>query len=189
MSISTAKTPMVPVPDAPVVTTRGALKAPIVLGVVTVLISLLVAFKARSGDTTFRLATESDFFELPEVTVPSTASLASIVVLLAICTAASATLFGSIGSTARGIPVLTLQKAQARVQVSPRIITVACFLLQHSPIFGHAASSHTVVRLFERISARVAAKPAEVGALTRIQSGLRWRSGRATGVGSFIARR
>jgi galactokinase len=66
-----------------------------------------------------------------------------------------ATCSGSSGSTARGIPVLTLQKAQARVQVSPRIITVACFLVQHSPIFGQAASSHTVARLSSRISLRV----------------------------------
>ena len=71
--------------------------------------------------------------------------------------AAMATLSGSNGSTARGMPVLTLQKAQARVQTSPRIITVACFLVQHSPIFGQAASSHTVLRLRSRISRRVSA--------------------------------
>ena len=73
------------------------------------------------------------------------------------------------------MPVLTLQNAQARVQVSPRIITVACFLVQHSPMFGQAASSHTVARFRRRISALVSAKPTEVGALTRIQSGLRVR--------------
>ena len=44
----------------------------------------------------------------------------------------------------RGLPVATLQKAQARVQVSPRIMKVACFCFQHSPMFGQAASSHTV---------------------------------------------
>ena len=71
--------------------------------------------------------------------------------------AAIATCSGSSGSTARGMPVLTLQKAQARVQVSPRIITVACFLVQHSPMFGQAASSHTVARLSARISLRVSA--------------------------------
>src|SRR3546814_6265372 len=58
--------------------------------------------------------------------------------------AATATCSGSSGSTGRGMPVLTLQKAQARVQVSPRIITVACFLVQHSPILGQARSEeHT----------------------------------------------
>lgn len=90
MTTLTDKTPMVPAPDAPAATNRGALKAPIVLGVVTVLIALLAGFKGRSGDTTFRLATDSDFFELPAVTVPSTAGIASMVVLLAICTAAAA---------------------------------------------------------------------------------------------------
>ena len=87
------------------------------------------------------------------------------------------------------MPVFTLQKAQARVQVSPRIITVACFFDQHSPMFGHAASSHTVARFFDRISALVWANPAEVGALTRIQSGLRWRSGLGSGDISFMAAR
>lgn len=90
MSTLTEKTPMVPPPDAPAVTNRGALKAPIVLGVVTVLVALLAAFKGRSGDTTFRLATDSDLFELPEITVPSTAGIATMVVLLAVCTAAAA---------------------------------------------------------------------------------------------------
>ena len=102
--------------------------------------------------------------------------------------AATATCSGSSGSTARGMPVLTLQKAQARVQVSPRIITVACFLVQHSPILGQAASSHTVARLSRRISLRVSMKPALTGALTRIQSGLRWR-GLRIGSASLMARR
>lgn len=90
MTTLTEKTPMVPAPDAPPVTNRGALKAPIVLGVVTVLVALLAGFKGRSGDTTFRLATDSDLFELPEVTVPSTAGISTMVVLLALCTAAAA---------------------------------------------------------------------------------------------------
>lgn len=84
----------VPVPiddDIPVATgMRGALKAPIVLGVVTMLVSLLVAFKSRQGDTTFRLATDTDLFELPEITVPSTPSVTTIVILLALCTVGSA---------------------------------------------------------------------------------------------------
>jgi len=36
--------------------------------------------------------------------------------------------------------VLTLQNAQARVQVSPIIMNVACLLLQHSEILGQLAS-------------------------------------------------
>ncbi|WGY03241.1 ABC transporter permease [Nocardioides sp. QY071] len=71
---------------------RTALKAPIMLGVVTMLVALLLALGARSGDTTFQLAAETDFFDLPEITLPSTATVATLVVLLAVCTAASALL-------------------------------------------------------------------------------------------------
>ncbi len=86
---------------------------------------------------------------------------------------ASATRDGSSLSRARGIPVATLQKAQARVQVSPMIIIVACRCDQHSPMFGQAASSHTVTSRFARISARVSWYTGWFGARTRIQSGLR----------------
>jgi hypothetical protein len=73
------------------------------------------------------------------------------------------------------MPVFTLQKAQARVHVSPKIITVACFWLQHSPMLGQAASSHTVFSFSRRISARVSDTAALVGARTRSQSGFRTR--------------
>src|SRR6516165_3153150 len=69
------------------------------------------------------------------------------------------------------MPVLTLQKAQARVQVSPITMKVACFLSQHSPIFGQPASSHTVCRPCSRIMACVSRYPFETGAFTLIQSG------------------
>jgi hypothetical protein len=96
--------------------------------------------------------------------------------------------------------VATLQKVQARVQTCPRIIIVACFSFQHSPIFGQAASSHTVLSRNSRISRRVAWYSGEPGALTRSQSGLRgiglsgraafsgWRSaaGAAAAVEEFI---
>ena len=55
------------------------------------------------------------------------------------------------------MPVLTLQNAQARVQVSPMIMKVACFLSQHSPMFGQPASSHTVSRPLARTMLRVSA--------------------------------
>ena len=49
-------------------------------------------------------------------------------------------LIGSNSSNFPGLPVLTSQKAHALVHVSPIIINVACFLLQHSVIFGQFAS-------------------------------------------------
>ena len=77
---------------------------------------------------------------------------------------ASATFSGSCGSSAPGMPVRTLQKAQARVQVSPMIMKVACFFAQHSPILGQPASSHTVTRPFSlhdvAASRAIAASPA-----------------------------
>jgi hypothetical protein len=84
---------------------------------------------------------------------------------------ASARCAGSSGSTGPGSPVLTLQKAQARVQVSPRIMNEACFFDQHSPILGQLASSQTVTSLFSRTISRVSAQAGEPGARTRIQSG------------------
>ena len=60
---------------------------------------------------------------------------------------ASATRRGSSSSNQVGRPVLMAQNPQARVQVSPRIITVAVRWSQHSPMFGQRASSQTVLRL------------------------------------------
>ena len=57
-----------------------------------------------------------------------------------------ATRSGSSGSFQVGLPVLTLQKPQRRVQVSPRIMNVAVPRSQQSPMFGQAASWQTVCR-------------------------------------------
>ena len=78
---------------------------------------------------------------------------------------------GSRRSKDFGIPVLTLQKAQALVQVSPIIINVACFLLQHSLIFGQEASSQTVIRLFFFKIFLVSIYPWEWVAFTLIHAG------------------
>ena len=64
-----------------------------------------------------------------------------------------ATRAGSSGSFQVGLPLLTLQKPQRRVQVSPRIMKVAVPRSQHSPTFGHAASWQTVWRFASSISA------------------------------------
>ena len=53
------------------------------------------------------------------------------------------------------MPVATLQKAQARVQMPPMIMKVACFFSQQPPILGQPASSHTVTRLLDLTISRV----------------------------------
>src|SRR5690606_33560911 len=73
-----------------------------------------------------------------------------------------------------GFPVLTWQNLQARVQVSPRIITVAVRALQHSEMFGHFASSQTVERPFSRRLLRMSLKSSPCGSFTLSHSGLRW---------------
>ena len=65
-----------------------------------------------------------------------------------------ATRSGSSGSLWVGFPVLTLQKPQRRVQVSPRIMKVAVPRSQHSPMFGQAASWQTVCRPWPSIIVR-----------------------------------
>ena len=65
---------------------------------------------------------------------------------------ASPTRTGSAVSTSAGRPWDTAQYEQARVQTSPRIMNVAVPWFQHSPMFGHCASSHTVCRFSSRIS-------------------------------------
>src|SRR5829696_1972541 len=86
-----------------------------------------------------------------------------------------ATRAGSSGSFHVGVPVMTWQKPQRRVQVSPRIMNVAVPRSQHSPMFGQAASWHTVLRLFSLMvwfSSRYFGEP---GAGTLYQAGLRSR--------------
>ena len=94
--MSTTATPEIPVPsnaagrDRTATPLRTLIKTPIVFGIITLAMAALLAFKARSGDTSFRLAAETDLFEMPTVVVPSTATLTTVVVLLAACTAAAA---------------------------------------------------------------------------------------------------
>jgi ABC-type uncharacterized transport system permease subunit len=68
-------------------------KATVMFAVLTVLLALLVAVASQSGDSTFRLAAPSDFVQLPDVTLPSTAATWVFVALCALCTAAAAALY------------------------------------------------------------------------------------------------
>jgi simple sugar transport system permease protein len=71
------------------VTTVVDRKAPVAFGFFTVALALIVGLGSASGDTTFRLATRSDFVELPAVTVSSAGAAWAMVAALAVCTVAS----------------------------------------------------------------------------------------------------
>ena len=68
-------------------------KAVIAFGILTLGLALIVGLAADPGDTTFRLATGSDFVQLPALTVPSTATAWVLVVICALCAAASLWLY------------------------------------------------------------------------------------------------
>lgn len=64
-------------------------KAPVALGVITVLLALLPLLAAHDGDTRFTLATDDDWFQLPAITVPSTVTTWLLVAALAAAAAYS----------------------------------------------------------------------------------------------------
>jgi hypothetical protein len=66
-----------------------------------------------------------------------------------------------------------LQKAQERVHLSPPIIKVAAFWLQHSPMLGQRASSQTVVIESPRSSSPVSTVWRALPVLAFIHSGTR----------------
>ena len=57
-----------------------------------------------------------------------------------------ATFLGSKTSTAKGLPVITLQKPHDRVHIFPNIIKVAVPAPQHSPILGQLPLSQIVCK-------------------------------------------
>ncbi len=65
-------------------------KTTVILAVVTVLVALLPLLNAHEGDARFTLASDDDWFALPAITVPSTATAWTFVALLAVLTAVSA---------------------------------------------------------------------------------------------------
>ena len=71
----------------------------------------------------------------------------------------------SASSQPRGLPVSTEQKRQARVHTAPINMMVAVPAFQHSPMFGHLASSHTVASRCSCTMPLTAPKPAPAGQL------------------------
>src|SRR4051812_24073402 len=96
-----------------------------------------------------------------------------------------ATRAGSSGSFQVGLPVLTWQKPQRRVHVSPRIMNVAVPRSQHSPMFGQAASWQTVCRLSSAIFALSSRYIGPPGMGTLNHLGLRSRMSRTSGPRTF----
>jgi len=71
--------------DEPAVVTVVDRKAPAVLTVLTLGLALILLLADRTGDTTFRLATSDDFFQVPSVSLPAMATAWVLVALLALC--------------------------------------------------------------------------------------------------------
>jgi simple sugar transport system permease protein len=93
--VSTTTEASIPLEETPLagVTTVIDRKAPVLLSALTLGLLLIVALAPESGETTFRLATGTDFFELPAVTVPSTPTTWLLVVFCALCAAFSVFLY------------------------------------------------------------------------------------------------
>ena len=85
----------------------------------------------------------------------------------------SATLRGSSRSIGSGLPVSILQKSHLRVHFSPPIKNVASLSSQHSKIFGHAASWHTVCKPSDLTNERRRVYSGPIFARVLIHSGLR----------------
>ena len=58
-----------PLSETTTVVTLVNRKAPVVFTLLTAALALVLALEGKDGDTTFRLATDTDFFELPEMRV------------------------------------------------------------------------------------------------------------------------
>ena len=76
-------------PTRPITPTRGsgAKKLPIILGVLTACSAVVLLRSSHAGDTTFQLAVDSDFVQLPDIVVPS---MVTAWVMVVVCLALTA---------------------------------------------------------------------------------------------------
>jgi general nucleoside transport system permease protein len=79
-------------PDAVATPTRarGTKKLPIILGVMSALLAVILARSSHAGKTTFQLASDTDFATLPDIVVPSSATAWVMVVVCLALTAEAA---------------------------------------------------------------------------------------------------
>lgn len=73
--------------EAPHTITVVSAKIPLVLTLVTLALAAAVALGSQPGDTTFRLSTARDLFQLPALTLPATATAWAMVAVMAVCSA------------------------------------------------------------------------------------------------------
>ncbi len=81
-----------PAPDAPVqprTVATTSYKTPTILAVVTGLLAILLLARPHAGDARFALSSGADFFQIPVVVVPATATAWVCVALMAVLTALS----------------------------------------------------------------------------------------------------
>jgi ABC-type uncharacterized transport system permease subunit len=81
--------PLAAGPSSGPVAPRVSRKAAVMFAVLTLGLALILVFAAQSGETTFRLATGSDFVQLPAITVPSTPTAWALVVVCGLLSAAA----------------------------------------------------------------------------------------------------
>ncbi|MCC2033358.1 ABC transporter permease [Microbacterium allomyrinae] len=87
-------------PETPVTAEKAILrswKAPVALGIFTVLFGILLLASPRNGVTTFRLSTQADAIQLPDLTVPVMATAWVCFALLVLLAAASAYFVRAVG--------------------------------------------------------------------------------------------
>src|SRR5687767_14311243 len=84
-----------------------------------------------------------------------------------------------------GLPVSTEQNRQARVHTAPINMMVAVPAFQHSPMFGHLASSHTVASRCSRTMFFTALNPAPAASGAVIQLGFPTRAEGASAARDF----
>jgi len=95
-------------PDPAVTPTKspGARKLPIILGVLTALLAVVLLRSSHSGDTTFQLAADTDFVTLPDIVVPSGPTAWVMVVLCLALTAESVRRLVARSHQPRWIPIV-----------------------------------------------------------------------------------
>jgi ABC-type uncharacterized transport system permease subunit len=71
------------------VVTLVSRKTPVVLGVLTVGLALILLLQPESGETTLRLARETDFFQLPDLTLPTMPTAWALTIVCALLTGES----------------------------------------------------------------------------------------------------